>query len=335
MNRFTGLRWDERTARVMSAIAFEPADEITGTLVNSEGPLATLRLADGDGPVPGLTTEQVDAWRAGPRARLNPAHIDQAFAQSDRHGMRLLVPGDQEWPAEVDQLGAVAPFALWAKGPSTSLAHPEVARVAVIGARAATKYGYEAATELTTDLARTGVHIVSGGAYGIDGAAHRAALLHGAPTIAVLPSGLDRLYPVGHADLFDRIAQSGLLLSELPPGTAPTRWRLQQKSRLMAALSDGVLVVEAGVRSSVFDVVRAASTLRRPVGAVPGPITSPSSSGPNLMIQGRQAMLVTSVEDARTFLLSSPVRLDRERQFVDVAATAATQLRTTPGGFHR
>lgn len=248
--------------------------------------------------------------------------------------MRLLIPGDDGWPTEVGQLGSRTPVALWAKGASASLAHSEFARIAVVGARAATKYGYEAASELTADLAQTGIHIVSGGSYGVDAAAHRAAVLHGTTTIAVMPGGLDRLYPVGNSDLFDRIAETGLLLSELPPGAAPTRWRMQQRSRLMAALSDGVLVVEAGVRSSVFDILREANTLRRPVGAVPGPITSPTSAAPNLLIQGRQAMLVTSASDARTFLLSSPVRLDRERHFADFDPGAAAQ-RSTPGGFHR
>lgn len=334
MDRFTGLRWDERAARVMIAIAFEPSDTVTGSLVDTEGPLATLRLADSDGPVPGLGAEEVAGWRGRAQARLNPEHVDRAFEQADRQGVRLLIRGDREWPNEVDQLGSRTPFALWAKGTSPSLAHPEVARIAVVGARAATKYGYDTTTELTADLAQSGVHIVSGGSYGIDAAAHRAAALNGTTTIAVMASGLDRFYPAGNSDLFDRIAETGVILTELPPGTAPTRWRLQQRTRLMAALSDGVLLVEAGVRSSAFDILREANTLRRPVGAVPGPITSPNSAGPNLLIQGRQAMLVTSASDARTFLLSSPVRLDRERHFAEFETAAATDS-PTPGGFHR
>ncbi len=272
------------------------------------------------------------SWRA--QVRLIPDRVHAALEQTERHGLRILVPGEPEWPVEVDQLGARTPVVLWTKGPSKSLADPEVARIAVVGARAATRYGYDVATDLAAGLAQTGIHIVSGGAYGIDAAAHRAALLDGATTIAVMPGGLDRLYPAGNHDLLERVGKSGLLVRELPPGATPTRWRLQQRTRLIAALSDGVLVVEAGHRSGALEVVRQAHELHRPVGAVPGPITSASSAETNLLIQDRQAMLVTSADDVRRLLLPGPARLDRERQLDAPDPTAISVSRSTPGGFY-
>lgn len=236
--------------------------------------------------------------------------------------MRILIPGDYGWPTELDQLGSRTPAALWAKGRPSSLAHPEAARIAVVGAEAASTYGYEMATALTGDLAQTGIHIVSGGSYGIDAAAHRAAMLNGTTTIAVMPTGLDRVYQMGNSDLYRRIEETGLLLSELPPGTTLTRGRTQQRTRLIAALSDGVLLVEADARSSAINVLREATALRRPVGAVPGPITRPVSAGPNLWIQSGQAMLVTSATDARKFLLSNPARPGRERHLTEFETPA-------------
>lgn len=167
------------------------------------------------------------------------------------------------------------------------------------------------------DLARQRVQIVSGGQYGIDAWAHRAALLEGGVTIAVLPGSLDRAYPSGNQDLFHRIAATGLLVSELPPGTPPTRHRMQQRTRIMAALSDGVLVAEAGWRSSSLWTVGEAGLLNRAVGAVPGPVTSASSGGCNRLIQGRAAQLIMGSDDARTFLLSGNARLGHRLDLSD------------------
>lgn len=299
----TNTRFPEgdRAARVMIATAFEPGDRVTGALLREVGPTATIRLADTDGPVPGLDEEQAAAWRA--QARVNPDRAGRVLADSDRLGLRILIPGDPDWPVALDQLGDRAPAVVWAKGNTDLLQAPASAAISMVGARAATRYGQDAATELAAELAEQRVPIISGGAYGIDAAAHRAALLHGGATIAVLPGGLDRPYPAGNADLLDRIASSGLLLSEIPFGSAPTKWRLLQRGRIMAALSAGVVVVEAGYRSSTLHVVREAASLGRRVGAVPGPITSAASAGSNRLLQSGEAEMITSASDVVATIL--------------------------------
>lgn len=139
--------------------------------------------------------------------------------------MRVLIPGDADWPASVNALGDHAPVALWAKGDTEVLTGPLWDRLAITGARASTGYGEHVTTELVQSAVADSRTVLSGGAYGIDGAAHRAALTFGGSTIAVLAGGLDRPYPAGHAELLGRVGKDGLLLSELPPGAAPTKWR--------------------------------------------------------------------------------------------------------------
>ncbi|GAA1377915.1 DNA-processing protein DprA [Luteococcus sanguinis] len=291
----------DRAARVMIATAFEPGDRVTGALLREVGPTATLHLADADGPVPGLDEERAAAWRA--QARVNPDRAGRVLADSDRLGLRILIPGDPDWPVALDQLGDRAPAVIWAKGNTDLLRAPAPAAISMVGARAATRYGQDAATEIAAELAEQRIPIISGGAYGIDATSHRATLLHGGSTIAVLPGGLDRPYPTGNADLFDRIATSGLLVSEIPSGSAPTKWRLMQRGRIMAALSAGVVVVEAGYRSSALHVVREAASLGRRVGAVPGPITSSASAGSNRLLQSGEAEMITSASDVVATIL--------------------------------
>lgn len=335
MDTFADSRWAERADRVMVAMAFEAGDETTGRLLDAEGLAATLTLARGDGPVPGLSGEQVDRWRGRAHVPLDLAQVDQVIAQSEHHGLRILIPGDAEWPAEVDQLGPRTPVALWAKGRVSVLADPDVARIAVVGARAATSYGQWVATEMAADLAADGVQVVSGGAYGIDAAAHRAAILNGTPTLAVLPTGLDHPFPVGNTALFNRIAEAGLLISEIPPGATPTRSRIQQKSRLLAALSDAVLVVEAGRNSGTFWTVSEAGALGRPVGAVPGPVTSAASAGCNWLIQSGAAHLITRGPDILTFLLNGTGRLGQQLDVSGKDRAAPITSPTSDAGLSR
>jgi DNA processing protein len=148
-------------------------------------------------------------------------------------------------------------------------------------------------------LARRDVTIVSGGAYGIDAAAHRAALAAGGQTVLISAGGLDRPYPPGNAALFDRVAEFGLLVSESPPGCAPQRRRFLTRNRLIAALSTATLVVEAARRSGANNTARHCVTLQRPLLAVPGPITSAMSAGCHELIRRDRdpALLVSSVED--------------------------------------
>ncbi len=154
----------------------------------------------------------------------------------------------------------------------------------------------------SASLAATGITIVSGAAYGIDGAAHRAALAAGGTTFALLAGGVDRPYPVGHSDLIGRIVSTGAVVSEAPCGTAPTKWRFLQRNRLIAALSDATVVVEAGWRSGSLNTAAHAASLGRPLGAVPGPITSAASTGCHRLLREFDARCITSADDARELL---------------------------------
>lgn len=170
------------------------------------------------------------------------------------------------------------------------------------GSRAATAYGDHVATELAADLADRERIIVAGGAYGIDRAAHVAALAAGGQTIAVLASGLDRLYPAGNQDMLERIAGVGLLLSELAPGSTPTQWRFLARNRIMGALSGATVIVEAGYRSGSLNVAARAAELGRRVGAVPGPVTSATSAGTHRLLREGIASLVTDSTDVKALL---------------------------------
>lgn len=222
-------------------------------------------------------------------------------------GGRVVVPGDEEWPEGLDwPLDAMAgadvrelapPWALYVRGPH-HLAAASQRSVAVVGARAATAYGTHVAAELAFALAEAGVAVVSGGAFGIDAAAHRAALdARGAPTVAVLACGIDVAYPRQHEGLLARVAEQGLLVSELPPGSSVTRVRFLVRNRVIAALARGTVVVEAAHRSGSLSTAARANDLQRVVMAVPGPVTSALSAGCHEWVRTARAALVTSAAE--------------------------------------
>jgi DNA processing protein len=234
--------------------------------------------------------------------------IDRAADDLDRIaqlGGRLITPDDEEWPVlafasfnGVDrrrQPDGVAPLALWVLGEAA--VHNVAARAAaVVGTRAATAYGEHVAFDLTAGLCERGVAVVSGAAYGIDGAAHRAALEAGGCTVAVLAGGADIPYPAGHSALLHRIRRAGLIFTEYPPGIRPARHRFLVRNRLVAALSCGTVVVEAGLRSGAANTAAWARALGRVVCAVPGPVTSSASAGCHAMIR-EGAELVTRSDE--------------------------------------
>lgn len=236
------------------------------------------------------------------RAHLNTATQDLGLLTD--MGGRLVTPDDDEWPAwrmlAFDGLGHTrvdgAPLALWVVG-SRSLADLTERSVSIVGTRAASGYGEHVTAEIAGDLAVDGWTIVSGAAFGIDGAAHRAALGVGGLTVAVLACGVDRAYPAGHARLLRQISQNGAVISEYPPGTSPAKHRFLARNRLVAALSDGVVVVEAGWRSGARNTVTWGRRMGRPVMAVPGPVTSASSTGCHRMIREGEARLVARAID--------------------------------------
>jgi DNA processing protein len=186
---------------------------------------------------------------------------------------------------------------LWVRGVAESLPQLE-SSVSIVGARASTGYGEHVAMDFAAGFVSRGYTVVSGGAYGIDGMAHRATLACGGLTIAVMAGGLDNLYPSGHEELLRRIMTTGAVVSEVCPGGAPTRWRFLQRNRLIAAMSGGTTVIEAGYRSGSLNTATHARDLDRPLGVVPGPITSGQSAGCHRLLRTNPAaQLVTSVAE--------------------------------------
>ena len=227
--------------------------------------------------------------------RTDDVRIRSSFRAATAIGLRLVVPGDDDWPVVLDDLGDHAPAALWLRG-SADL--PAVtSTVAVVGCRASTAYGEQVAADLSSALCDRGFTIVSGGAYGIDGMAHRAALVSEGPTVAVMAGGVDRFYPSGHDTLLRSVVEKGLLVSESPCGSTPSKWRFLQRNRLIATMSAVSVVVEAGRRSGALNTAAHAQAIGRPVGAVPGPITSPSSVGCHALIRSGLGACITSVDD--------------------------------------
>lgn len=212
-------------------------------------------------------------------------------------GARLLMPGDADWPTGVDDLGEHAPHALWVRGDASLLTVEP--RVSIVGARASSGYGDHVAAEMAGDLAADGAVVISGGAYGIDGAAHRAALGVEGRTVALLAGGVDRAYPTGHRELLARIAGQGAVVSELPCGAAPTKWRFLARNRLIAALGQATVVIEAGWRSGSLNTAGHAAALGRPLGAVPGPVTSAASAGCHRLLREYDARCVTCAAEVR------------------------------------
>lgn len=299
MDTIEELAADERAARVILAVVSEPADEVTGRMVRAWGATGTVARAAG-AEVP--AGPDGDTWQRRLAPRIDAAQIARVLADTERHGLRVLVPGDADWPAAVEVLGDRAPLVLWAKGDTSLLIAPVRDRLTLTGARAATGYGEHVAAELAQSAVADGRQVIAGGAYGIEGAAHRATLTAGGRSVAVMAGGLDRLYPTGHAELLTRVGEAGVLLSEMPPGSAPTKWRFLARSRLLAALSGAVVVAEAGYRSGALHTAARATELGRPVGAVPGPVTSAASAGCHRLMRGGIAEVITGYDDIRSLL---------------------------------
>jgi DNA processing protein len=230
------------------------------------------------------------------RRRLQEVPGRDELAAIFRSGMRLVRAGDDEWPSRLDDLGDDAPVALWARG-EARLSAAAGQSVSVIGSRAASAYGTHVAAGIAAAVAARGWTVVSGAAYGIDGAAHRGTLTAAGTTLAVLACGIDRAYPAGHADLIAAISQAGVIVSEQPPGRPVTRTRFLDRNRVIAALSAGTVVVEASRNSGSMRTARDAAELGRRLMAVPGPVTSTTSGGCHMLIRSGAAVLVTSGDE--------------------------------------
>lgn len=300
----------ELFARVAFSALIEPGDTDASGLVHTLGARRALwwvarsddaetlrrRLieAEPSEPVPSLGRLQraLDRWRERLRSE-SPEHV---FRRAAHLGARMIVPDTPLWPNGLDDLDVGRPLALWVRGDPLHLAALSRS-VSVVGSRSATGYGTHVALESAAGLSDRGFALVSGGALGIDAAIHRSALASDQLTVAFLAGGVDRLYPAGNSELLGRIVQRGLVVAELPPGSAPTRWRFLMRNRLIAATSQATVVIEAGRRSGSLNTAGHAAQLGRPLGAVPGPVTSPASAGCHRLIREYHATCVTTAAE--------------------------------------
>lgn len=302
---------NERTARAALSRLMEPQDAAGLALVRIAGAMDALRIATGQlasGPrleqdVTAVLAEYggTGTWPGMSAAlkRWAPRVPDLAperdLATMQRLGGRLLIPSDGLWPGQLADLGIHEPLCLWWRGLEQELP-PAAKSIALVGSRDSTSYGAAVTGDLAYALAQRGYTIVSGGAYGIDAHAHRAALAGAAdalPTIAVMAGGVDRFYPSGNEDLLRAVANQGAVFAEVPPGSAPTRYRFLQRNRLIAALAAVTVVVEARWRSGALNTAHHAESLGRPVGAVPGSVHSANSAGCHRLIREGGAVCVT------------------------------------------
>lgn len=319
--RPTGLPEDtaDALARVAWSTVVEPGDATAGSLVAMLGAARSLALVleavTGRASSSGTASPIVRAcWDAGGvaaddlhsleaaidaglerwRPRVSAIDVAEVVRTAAAVGGALVLPGDPDWPERLDDLEVHAPIVLWRRGAPPALHRPTLA---VVGCRANTLAGAEAAAEITSAAADAGCSVVSGGAYGIDAVAHRVAIAADTETVAVLAGGIDQLYPTGHVELLGNVSRHGLLLAESPPGTRPTRWRFLARNRLIAALGDAVVVVEAGARSGAINTANHAAQLGRPVLAVPGAFSSPASVGCHRLIADGRATLAVHPDD--------------------------------------
>jgi DNA processing protein len=330
----------QRFAHIALSFVAEPGDLTLGALLRACSPAeAFAAICDGHPPepageaghgVPGLG-RAIGRWAA----RLDRVPAESRLAAWERAGVRILCPGDPEWPTQLDVLGDSRPLVLWLRG-DADLRFACLRSVSVVGARAATGYGTHVATEMAAALAERGWAVISGGAFGIDAAAHRGALGAGGVTVALLAGGLSYGYPKGHHELFAAIAARGAVVSEWPPDRAPTRPGFLVRNRVIAALSCGTVVVEAALRSGALSTARHARDLCRPLMAVPGPVTSDMSAGCHEIIREWGAVCVTRAQEVIEHvspvgegLAARRIGAARPRDSLDPAAAAV--LEAVPG----
>ncbi|MFD9541678.1 DNA-processing protein DprA [Streptomyces sp. NPDC060022] len=295
MNSPSACAGQERPARAALTRIFEPGDERAGRWLREVGPVELMRrltVADGSAEkLKGMTATRLSGYRL----RASTADPERDLADMAAVGGRFVCPGDTEWPSQLDDLSDARPIGLWVRG-RPDLRLWALRSVAVVGARACTPYGAHMAASIGAGLAERGWVVVSGAAFGVDGAAHRGALAAGGATMAVLACGVDVAYPRGHAELIGRMVEQGLVIGELPPSDHPTRSRFILRNRVIAALTRGTVVVEAEYRSGSLVTARSAQRLGRHTMGVPGPATSGLSAGVHELLRG-EGVLVTDASE--------------------------------------
>jgi DNA processing protein len=300
LDRIADLAENDRTARIALTLGCQPGDDLAALAVARHGALETLHYML-TGPKPGETLP-MRAWRESIAQRLDPDKLEAVLEQTRGLGLEVVIPSDPGWPIPRADTAPV-PLALWAQGDPMLLAAPHTSRCAVVGSRAGTDYGVKVTRDLASGLAQQGVTVVTGGSHAIGTAALRAASAHGGRVVVALAGGLDQHFPASNAALFDRAADDGgVLVSADPPGQRPGRTRFLMRNRLIAVVSGAVVLTEAGLRSSVLGIAHHAVRIGRPVGAVPGPVTSSASDGVNSLLRERAAHATIHSGDAVALL---------------------------------
>jgi DNA processing protein len=349
---FAALTW---------AVICEPGDAFAGQLISTlgAGRALALELARTEAKAyESLFTEAGSDWLEMKKfgqlertladarerwwPRLSTSRVTSAIEATERLNGWFITENSDYWPQSLNDLADHAPRGIWGVGTMPTQL-PQA--ISIVGSRIATNYGESATGELLGPMVSRGYAVVSGGAHGIDAHAHRSTLALDGLTVAIMAGGLDRLYPSGNRELFTNVAAHGLLLSEMPPGAEPTKWRFLQRNRLIAALGDATVVIEASARSGAVSTANRAIDLGRPLGAVPGPINSPSSDGCHQLIRELKAQLITCSEDILELLgeggVTSAVGLQGlgalETRVLDVIGTANADMAKvcTEGGLTR
>lgn len=223
--------------------------------------------------------------------------LDSSIDNMQRNGIKIVTIFSDEYPEKLRDLPD-RPLILYAKG-DLSLANQK--SVAVVGTRMPSNYGRIVTEKFSEKLAQSGLVVVSGLCYGVDEIAHKKTLAVGGKTIAVVGSGFNNIYPATNTTLFMEIAEKGLLLSEYPPSFKPKRYTFPRRNRIVAGLSDGVLIVEAGIKSGTIHTKEYALEYGRDIFAVPGNITSNKSELTNQLIKSGQAECVLSADEIVDF----------------------------------
>lgn len=332
---------EERQARAIWTAIAQPGEPVVGQVIGHFGVMEALeRVKFLAAKLPKIddmiirtvfqpvklpaSVAQIEGWAM----RLRELNLEMEYQLLSRDGGTLVVPGDAAWPVMADDLGMVAPLALWVRGnPQALQALAPEGAVALVGARCATHYGTDMAQEIAYELGERGIWVISGGAYGIDAAAHQGALASRGKTISVQAGGLGELYPAMNARLFSQIQQTGAIVSEAPPSQRPAKHLFLTRNRIISALSQVVVVVEAGERSGAMSTANHGAEQGRQVAAVPGPVTSAASIGCHRLIR-EGAALVTNAEEILELMF--PLNAVEQNMHSGDAA-AAEPLRNSAG----
>ncbi|MDP4676055.1 MAG: DNA-processing protein DprA [Candidatus Nanopelagicales bacterium] len=312
-------------ARALLLMLTEGGDADVWQRINHEGDIAII-----DEVLTGRTKNRFFE-KLRKRLPLPTRHLDELIAEqvvtAESTGARLIIPGDAQWPTQLNDLAERAPLGLWVVG-TADLRLLALRSVAIVGARAATTYGLMLSRNTAATLADHGWLVVSGGAFGIDAAAHQGALDAGGSTACVLAGGIDVTYPRAHEGLFRAIAGQGLLISEAALGASAQRQRFLTRNRIISALTRSTVVVEAALRSGSRTTAREAEELFRLVMAYPGPVTSSASAGCHELIKSRLAVLVSDAADVLSLLGETEVAPEQIQLSIPAETDAETDVET-------